>query len=96
MPIENSGGGFMITGNAVNWYAVLVVKQAAKLYLETGMQANRAYTPTNIRRFAEGYTGKHYNRSRKGLEAAYADLVELLASREPDTMVPLDKTSAPN
>jgi len=84
MPITSNGGGVLITGNAINWYAVLAAKHGGEFYLKHGMVVNRAYTPANLRRFAEQYTGKHYNRSRKGLEAAVKDLQKLLDTREPD------------
>jgi hypothetical protein len=52
--------------------------QAMKLYLNTGMQVNRMYTPANMKRVVSEYTGTDYPRSRKGLEQAYNDLLGIL------------------
>ena len=60
-------------------YRLTVVRSAIRLYLDHGIKANRMYTPANLKHVVSGYTGKTYGRSRKGLEAAYADLNALLA-----------------
>lgn len=67
-----------LTGPAIDVFRAKVVNSAIKLYLNTGMQANRAYTPQAMRSVASEYTGKTYPRSRKGLETAHKDLTEWL------------------
>lgn len=89
MPIERSEGGTTITGNAINWYRLLVAIKAAELYIKTGMKASRVATPSNIREIVSGYTGKEYARSRKGLEQAVADGKELMQHVLPDNVVPV-------
>lgn len=87
MPIETHGnGGATITGNAINWFAARVLLSGLGLYLKTGMQPNRSYTPARMRDAVSGYTGKRYARSRKGLEAAHADLATFLTDRDPDSV----------
>ena len=66
------------TPEQIDTFRARVVLSAIKLYLATGMQANRMYTPANMKRVVSEYTGKHYPRSRKGLEQAYHDLADLL------------------
>ena len=80
MPISNG----VITGNAINWLGIKVVASAMRLYLTVGVQANRNYTPARMRKFATGYTGVTYPRSRKGLERAMTELEAWVASRRPD------------
>lgn len=65
------------TGRAeVNRFVAITLKSAIKLYINTGMKANRAYTPTNMLRKAGELTGKSYKKGQ--LKLAYDDLVELL------------------
>ena len=47
---------------------------AIKLYLNTGMKANRAYTVSAMGRAASEYTGFKYKASRTGLLQAYLDM----------------------
>ena len=61
-----------------NFRFVLITK-AIKMYLDCGMQVNRAYTPAAMRMMATEFTGVSYPRSRKGLEKAYADLLSMRA-----------------
>lgn len=60
----------------VNRYVAVVLKSAIKLYINTGMKANRAYTPKNMLAKAGEFTGKTYKRGQ--LSVALADLEELL------------------
>lgn len=80
--IVNEGGQVRtITGTkAVNLYAAKVLMVGINLYLRTGMQASRMYTPTNMKLSASSHTGKEYKKGRKGLETAAADLKALLES----------------
>jgi hypothetical protein len=59
----------------VELYRLIVIKHAIKLYLETGMKANRAFTPTAMREAVGQITGTTYPKSKKGLTAAFTDLV---------------------
>ena len=56
----------------VNTFVLVVLKNAIKLYLGTGMKANRSYTPANMLAKASEFTGKTYKRGQ--LEVAYNDL----------------------
>ncbi len=65
----------------VNSYVLVVLKNAIKLYLRTGMKANRAYTPTNMLAKAGEFTGKTYKRGQlqqafDDLEAKYQEIVK--------------------
>lgn len=85
MPVQNG----VITGDAIGGFRGVVILSAAKLYLSTGMMANRSYTPANMRAAISQYTGKQYPRSRKGLEKAVADL-QALKDKADKTVAPLD------
>lgn len=75
--VDNSGRAAAFVGrDAVSTFAATAVIAGMRMFLATGMLANRAYTPTNMRAFTTRITGKHYARSRKGLEAAMADLTK--------------------
>lgn len=50
----------------------IVIRSAMRLYLNTGMKANRAFTPANMIAFAAQITGKRYKRTQ--LREAYLDL----------------------
>lgn len=56
----------------VNTYVLVVLKAAIKLYINTGMKANRAYTPKNMLVKAAEFTGKKYKRGQ--LQLAFDDL----------------------
>jgi hypothetical protein len=68
----------LTTPAQIDAYRCSVICRAIGLYLKTGMQVNRMYTPKAMRSVASEYTGVGYARSRKGLEAAHADLTVLL------------------
>lgn len=76
MSIETTQGGTVVTGESVNVFAALAVKSALSLYIKTGMKANRAYTPKNMREFVTRLTGKTYKASE--LQKAHDDLADLL------------------
>lgn len=76
MSIEQTKGGTVITGESVNVFAALAVKSALGLYIKTGMKANRAYTPKNMREFVTRLTGKPYKASE--LQKAHDDLVKVI------------------
>jgi hypothetical protein len=56
----------------VNTFVLVVLKNAIKLYVNTGMKANRAYTPANMLAKAGEFTGKTYKRGQ--LQIAHDDL----------------------
>jgi hypothetical protein len=62
MTITQTAGGTMFTGDSVPIFQITVLKSAIKLYRDTGMKANRAYTPTNMKRTAENLTGLTFKR----------------------------------
>lgn len=62
--------------DAVSVFAATAVIGGMRMFLRCGMLANRAYTPQAMRDFTARVTGKHYARSRKGLETAMADLTK--------------------
>ena len=68
----------------VNTFVLVILKSAIKLYINTGMKANRAYTPTNMLAKAGEFTGKTYKRGQ--LPIAHDDLQakydEILATRQ--------------
>jgi len=57
-------------------YRAAVIKHALKIYANTGMQVNRAYTPTAMLKAAGQLTGKTYKRGQYLLAAD--DLQSLL------------------
>jgi hypothetical protein len=50
-----------------------------RIHLKTGgqMRLTRTATPATLRAIATEFTGKQYPRSKKGMEAALADLEEM-------------------
>ena len=71
MAIEQNGGVTVITGEDIPRFQKIVVCSAMTLYINTGMKANRAYTPTNMLAFATQCTGKTFKKGKNGLIAAY-------------------------
>jgi hypothetical protein len=82
--IINEGGQVRVISGpkAVNLYRAKVILSGINLYLKTGMQPNRMYTPTNMKAVASEYTGKQYKNGRKALEQAAADLDAYMKSAE--------------
>jgi len=65
------------TPQAVNRYQAVVIRSAIKLYRDTGMKANRAYTPKNMKLTAEKLTGKKFKaRDYTGMIEALTELLE--------------------
>lgn len=58
----------------VNTFVLISLKGGLGLWLKTGMQPNRGWTRNAMLAKAESITGQVYARSRKGAEAAFADL----------------------
>lgn len=60
----------------VNTFVMITLKSAIKLYIQTGMKANRAYTPMNMLAKAGELLGKTYKRGQ--LQQAHDDLAAKL------------------
>lgn len=73
---------------AVNVYQAIVLASALKLYANTGMKANRAYTPSNMLKTAESITGKKYKRGQ--YMVAHDDL-KVWADEQRGTTVNVEK-----
>jgi hypothetical protein len=61
-------------GNQITKAQALIVRSAIGMYLKTGIQANRSYTPTAMLKTAGRICGKTYKRGQLAL--AYDDLGE--------------------
>ena len=67
----------VFTGDGISRFQIIVIKGAIKLYRDTGMKANRAYTPTNVKLMAEKLTGKKFKaRDWDGMITALEALLE--------------------
>ena len=64
--------------NEVKNFQAIVVRRAILLWVDTGMKANRAYTPGNMARTAGSITGKAYTSSKKSLRQAADDIAAML------------------
>jgi len=70
--IQSGAGGTIFSGPlGVNIYRATVIASALKLYANTGMKANRAYTPSNMLAAATEITGIKFKRGEY-LKAAEA------------------------
>jgi hypothetical protein len=65
------------TPQQIDNFRFVLITKAIGMYLKHNMQVNRAYTPAAMRAMATEFTGIAYPRSRKGLEAAHADLLSM-------------------
>lgn len=67
----------VFTGEGINRFQIIVVKNAIKLYRDHGMKANRDYTPRNMRLMAEKLTGKKFKtRDWNGMVEALEELLQ--------------------
>lgn len=57
-------------------YQAMAIRTAIKLYAETGIKVNTAYTPTKMLRTARDLTGKHFNRGQ--YQEAFDALTEVI------------------
>lgn len=64
----------------INMVVLITIKAAMKLYLKTGIKANRAYTPANMLAKATEFTGVKYKRGQ--LQIAHDDLQKILDDRK--------------
>jgi hypothetical protein len=62
------------TPHSIEMYRMIVIRGAIKIYLLTGMKANRMYTPGNMVRAVTQKTGKTYKRGKVGMTEAFNDL----------------------
>ena len=66
------------TQHGIEIYRMTVIHSAMKLYLKTGLKANRMYTPKNMLGVIEQKTGVFYPTSKKGMLQAFTDLEQWL------------------
>jgi hypothetical protein len=64
----------VIKGPQIPMFQLIMITSAMRLYINTGMKANRSYTPANMLAYASTLTGKTYKRT--ALKEAYNDLRE--------------------
>jgi hypothetical protein len=70
------------TAHSIEMYRMTVIRTAMKIYLGTGLKANRMYTPANMVQAVAQKTGKQYKRGKNGMTEAFNDLEAwLLANR---------------
>lgn len=67
-----------LTGSQIDMFRAKVLLGAAKIYLKSGMQVNRAYTPKALRIAISEITGSAYPCNKKGLQMAHDELKVLL------------------
>jgi hypothetical protein len=82
--ISHSKGGTTFTGKAVDVFAMLALASGLELYATAKIIPNRAYTPTNMLRMAEKWTGLAFKRGQYLLaaDALRAKAKELRATCE--------------
>lgn len=61
---ERTRNGTSFSGSDVNIFRAIVIASALELYAKTGMQANRAYTPTAMLKAAAEMTGRTFKRGQ--------------------------------
>lgn len=89
MPITNDKGHTSITGNAINWAQVVILKNAIRLYLATGGKVipTRGVGPKQMLALAAAYTGVKYPVGKRGMAQAATDLAGIM-QRDPDSVTP--------
>jgi hypothetical protein len=71
--------------SAVNVFGMLTLASGLRLYAKTGMQPNRAYTPTAMMRAASTYTGQKFKaRDYLGAADALTAAAHVLRSNLPE------------
>lgn len=78
---KNGDARSFIGTEAVNVFAMAVIASSLRLYAETGMKPNRAYTPSAMMRAAEHHTGLKFKK-RDYLGAADALSAKVQAEKE--------------
>lgn len=67
----------VFTGEQIDMFQAITIRSAIKLYVNTGMKANRAYTPKNMVATVERMLGTTFKgNSRAKMIAAYNALSE--------------------
>lgn len=74
--LTRTNNGTSFSGSDVGIYRAAVIASALRLYAKTGMQPNRAYTPTAMLAAAREITGKTFKR---GQYVAAAEALEAWA-----------------
>jgi hypothetical protein len=69
MTIETTAGGTIFTGPDVNTFVLIALKAALRMYADTGMRPNRAWTATAMLRKASEFTGRTYKRGQHAIAA---------------------------
>lgn len=86
---QSQSGATVFAGEAaVNVYRAIALASALKLYANTGMKANRMWTPTNMLSTATSITGKKYKRGE--YMTAHTDL-KAWADEQRGTTVNVEK-----
>lgn len=75
--IERTAGGQSFTGSDVQIFRAAAIASALRLYADTGMRVNRAYTPRAMMTAAAEITGRKFKaRDYAGAAAALLECVE--------------------
>lgn len=69
----------IVTGTGIRVYQAAAIKSGLKLYANTGMKPNRAWTPSAMLKTASAITGKPYKRGQYAV--AIADLESWIAAQ---------------
>jgi hypothetical protein len=76
--LERTHNGTSFSGSDAYIFAASGLAKALKLYAQTGMQVNRAYTPTAMLKAATSYTGNRYKRKTMDYLQAHDDLMAVV------------------
>ena len=78
------------TPHSIEMYRMIVIRTALKLYINTGIKANRMYTPGNMVQAVAQKTGKAYKKGKVGMTEAFNDLEQwILDNKTLGNEVPL-------
>lgn len=83
---ERTNGGHSFTGSDINIYRAIVLASALRLYANTGMRTNRAYTPKRMMAVAAEITGQTFKARDYAGAAAALTAVADAAKQAPRTM----------
>lgn len=84
MAVTNTNGAVCFTGEDVPSFQIITIRRAIMLYRDTGIKANRAYTPTAMKRTAENLTGLTFNRGDWTAMAAALEALLPAGTCKPD------------
>lgn len=92
MPIETSDTGTTITGNGIEFYRLLLLKQSLGFYVEFGIPLMRIVPRRVMLGVASSFTQKQYPASKQGAALALADITALIeAAPDADSIGRNDK-----